>query len=151
MRSYAAEITLCWSTLAVWPRRNNFNLFIKIAKIEWWVKPFPDIPIMEKKLKKGSSRNWSEIRSVLFQSLPDEVFSKENQKEWLTYHWNLVVGKEISGVSTIDKVARGVLHVRVEGKEWVSVLEPLKIKIMQEINSRAGESLLNGIVFKPAA
>ena len=106
---------------------------------------------MDKKLKKSSSRNWSEIRSVLFQSLPDEVFSKENQKEWLTYHWNLVVGKEISEISTIDKVARGILHVRVDDKEWVSVLEPLKIKIMQEINSRAGESLLNSIVFKAVA
>jgi hypothetical protein len=106
---------------------------------------------MDKKLKNSSSRNWSEIRSVLFRSLPDEMFSKENQKEWLTYHWNLVVGKEISGVSTIDKVSRGILHVRVEGKEWVSILEPLKIKIMQEINSRAGESLLNSIVFKALA
>ena len=71
---------------------------------------------MDKKLKKNSSRNWSEIRSVLFQSLPDEVFYKENQKEWLTYHWNLVVGKEISEISTIDKVALGILHVRVDGK-----------------------------------
>ena len=95
---------------------------------------------MDKKLKNSSSENWSEIRSVLFQSLPDEM-----------YHWNLVVGKEISGVSTIDKVSRGILHVGVEGKEWVSVLEPLKIKIMQEINSRAGESLLNSIVFKAVA
>ena len=106
---------------------------------------------MDKKLTKRSSRNWSEIRSVLFESLPDEVFSRENQKEWLTYHWNLVVGKEISGVSSIDKIARGILHVRVEGKEWVSVLEPLKLKIIQEINSRAGESLLNSIVFKAVA
>nr|MBC8286286.1 hypothetical protein [Nitrospinota bacterium] len=55
------------------------------------------------------------------------------------------------GVSTIDKVAGKILHVRVEGKEWVPVLEPLKIKIMQEINSRAGESLLNSIVFKAVA
>ena len=106
---------------------------------------------MDKKIKNSTSKNWSEIRSVLFQSLPDEMFFKENQKEWLTYHWNLVVGKEISGVSTIDKVSRGILHVGVEGKEWVSVLEPLKIKIMQEINSRAGESLLNSIVFKAVA
>ena len=106
---------------------------------------------MDKKLKKISSKNWSEIRSVLFQSLPDEMFSKENQKEWLTYHWSLVVGKEISGVSTIDKVSRGILHVVVEGKEWVSVLEPLKIKLIHEINSRAGESFLNSIVFKALA
>ena len=106
---------------------------------------------MDRKLKQNLSRNWSEIRSVLFKSLPDEVFSKDNQKEWLTYHWNLVVGKEIAEVSTIDKVSRGILHVGVENKEWISVLDPLKTKIMQEINSRAGESLLNSIVFKVLA
>ena len=106
---------------------------------------------MAEKLKRGSSGNWSEIRSVLFRSLPDEIFSKENQKEWLTYHWNLVVGKEISEISTLDKLSRGILLVWVKGKEWVPVLEPLKIKIIQEINSRAGERLLNGIVFKASA
>jgi predicted nucleic acid-binding Zn ribbon protein len=109
---------------------------------------------MDKKLKRGLrglSGNWSEIRSVLFASLPDEIFSKENQKEWLTYHWNLVVGKEIAGVSTIASLTDQVLHVRVKGKEWVPVLDSLKNKIIQEINNRAGESLLNGIVFKAVA
>ena len=106
---------------------------------------------MVRKLKQGSSRNWSEIRSVLFQSLPDEIFSKGNQKEWLIYHWNLVVGKEIAEASSVDKVTKGILHVKVKGKEWVPVLDSLKNNIMQEINSRAGESLLNGIVFKAVA
>ena len=102
---------------------------------------------MVKKLNKRSRENWSEIRSVLFQSLPDEIFSKENQKEWLTYHWNLVVGKEISEISTLGRVSRGKLYVLIEGKEWVPVLEPLKIRIIEEINSRVGKPLLNGIVF----
>ena len=106
---------------------------------------------MAEKLKRGTGGNWSEIRSVLFRSLPDEMFSKENQKEWLIYHWNLVVGKEISEVSTLDKLSRGILLVRVKGKEWVPVLEPLRKNFIQEINSRAGECLLNGIVFKPLA
>ena len=106
---------------------------------------------MAEKLKRDSSGNWSEIRSVLFRSLPDEMFSKENQKEWLIYHWNLVVGREISAISTLDKLSRGILLVQVKGKEWVPVLEPLKKIFIQEINSRAGECLLNSIVFKPLA
>jgi predicted nucleic acid-binding Zn ribbon protein len=106
---------------------------------------------MSRKLKQNSSKNWSEIRSVLFQSLPDEIFSEGNQLEWLTYHWNLIVGKEIAEVSAIDKVTRKVLYVRVKGKEWVPVLDSLKKKIMQEINSRAGEPLLNSIVFQAVA
>ena len=96
--------------------------------------------------KHDLNKNWSNLSSVLCESLPEEL--QENQKEWLIYHWNLVVGKEISGISTLGKVSRGVLHVWIEGKEWIPVLEPLKIEIIQEINSRAGECLLNGIVFK---
>tara|TARA_B100001123_G_C14872837_1_gene852702 strand:- start:219 stop:539 length:321 start_codon:yes stop_codon:yes gene_type:complete len=106
---------------------------------------------MDKKPKQNSSQNWSEIRSVLFRVFPDKIFSKENQIEWLTYHWNLVVGKEISEASFIDRLNRGTLYVQVEEKEWVPVLEPLKNKIMQEINSRAGEPLLNSIVFNSVA
>ena len=121
-------------------------------KMKRSVNPFHRYPtFMKSKLKQGTSRNWSGIRSVLFQSLPDEIFSAENQGEWLTYHWNLVVGKEIAGVSTIDKVTRKILYVRVEGKEWIPVLDSLKKKIIQEINSRAGEALLNSIVFKAVA
>ena len=87
----------------------------------------------------------------MFRSLPNEIFSRENQQEWLTYHWNLVVGKEIADVCTIDKVTRKILYVQVQGKEWVPVLDSLKKKLVQEINGRAGESLLNGIVFKAVA
>ena len=106
---------------------------------------------MDRKLKQRSGGNWSELRSVLFQSLPEEIFSKSNKTEWITYHWNLVVGKEIAGISTIDNLTRGVLHVKVNGQEWVPVLEPLKKKIIKEINSRAGDSLVNSIVFKVVA
>ena len=106
---------------------------------------------MDRKLKQNSSKNWSEIRSVLFRSLPNEIFSRENQQEWLTYHWNLVVGREIADVSTIDKVTRKILYVQVKGKEWIPVLDALKKKFVQEINSRSGEPLLNGIVFKAVA
>ena len=71
--------------------------------------------------------------------------------EWLTYHWNLVVGKEISGVSVIDRLNHRTLYVQVDEKEWLPVLDPLKNKIMQEINSRAGEPLLKSIVFNAVA
>ena len=101
--------------------------------------------------KQNSNSNWSGMRSVLLQSLPDEVMIRGNKIEWLTYHWNLVVGKEIAEVSKIDKIVCGHLHVFVKGKEWLPVLDPLDKKIIQKINSRAGESLLNSIVFKVVA
>ena len=44
--------------------------------------------------KQNLNKNWSDLGSVLIDSLP-EILQKD-QKEWLGYQWNLVVGKKIS-------------------------------------------------------
>ena len=73
---------------------------------------------------------------------------KNDQQEWLSYHWNLVVGKEIADISNIDKITQGTLYIRVQGKEWLPAMESLKKKIIQEINSRAGKNLVEKIKLK---
>ena len=93
--------------------------------------------------KQDLNKNWSDLSSVLFESLPESL--QEDQLEWLSYHWNLVVGKEIADISSIDKITKSTLHIRVQGKEWLSALESLKKKIIQEINSRAGKNLVEKI------
>ena len=92
------------------------------------------------------NKNWSELSSVLFESLPESL--QDDQLEWLSYHWNLVVGKEIADISSIDKITKSTLHIRVQGKEWLSALENLKKKIIQEINNRAGQTLVENIKLK---
>jgi len=89
------------------------------------------------------NKNWSDLGSVLIDSLP-EILQKD-QKEWLGYQWNLVVGKEISGISFVDKIAQGTLHIRVQGPEWLPALESLKQKFILELNSRAGKQLVSKI------
>ena len=96
--------------------------------------------------KQDLNKNWSDLSSVLFESLPESL--KNDQQEWLSYHWNLVVGKEIADISNIDKITQGTLYIRVQGKEWLPVLESLKKKIIQEINSRAGKNLVEKIKLK---
>jgi predicted nucleic acid-binding Zn ribbon protein len=93
--------------------------------------------------KQDLNKNWSDLSSVLFESLPESL--QDDQLEWLSYHWNLVVGKEIAGISSIDKITQGTLHIRVQGTEWLPALEGLKKKIIQEINSRAGKNLVKNI------
>jgi predicted nucleic acid-binding Zn ribbon protein len=93
--------------------------------------------------KQDLNKNWSDLSSVLFESLPESL--QDDQLEWLSYHWNLVVGKEIADISSIDKITKSTLHIRVQGKEWLSALESLKKKIIQEINSRAGKNLVENI------
>ncbi|HIJ50062.1 MAG TPA: DUF721 domain-containing protein [Nitrospinae bacterium] len=93
--------------------------------------------------KQDLNKNWSDLSSVLFESLPESL--QDDQLEWLSYHWNLVVGKEIADISSIDKITKSTLHIRVQGKEWLSALESLKKKIIKEINSRAGKNLVENI------
>ncbi|MFT4578558.1 MAG: putative nucleic acid-binding Zn ribbon protein [Nitrospinales bacterium] len=96
--------------------------------------------------KQDLNKNWSDLSSVLFESLPESL--QNDQLEWLSYHWNLVVGKEIADISSIDKITKSTLYIRVQGKEWLSALESLKKKIIQEINSRAGKNLVENIKLK---
>jgi predicted nucleic acid-binding Zn ribbon protein len=96
--------------------------------------------------KQDLNKNWSDLSSVLFESLPESL--QDDQQEWLLYHWNLVVGKEVAYISNVDKIAKGTLQIRIQGKEWLPALESLKKKIIQEINSRAGKNLVKNIKFK---
>jgi predicted nucleic acid-binding Zn ribbon protein len=96
--------------------------------------------------KQDLNKNWSDISSVLFESLPESL--QDDQQEWLSYHWNLVVGKEIAYISHVDKIAKETLHIRVQGTEWLPALESLKKKIIQEINSRVGKNLVKNIKLK---
>ena len=96
--------------------------------------------------KQDLNKNWSDLSSVLFESLPESL--QDDQQEWLSYHWNLVVGKEIAYISNVDKIAKDTLHIRVQGTEWLPALESLKKKFIQEINSRTGKNLVKNIKFK---
>ena len=96
--------------------------------------------------KQDLNKNWSDLSSVLFESLPKSL--QDDQQEWLSYYWNLVVGKEIAYISNVDKIAKDTLHIRVQGTEWLPALESLKKKLIQKINNRAGKNLVKNIKFK---
>jgi predicted nucleic acid-binding Zn ribbon protein len=96
--------------------------------------------------KKDLNKNWSDLSSVLFESLPKRL--QDDQQEFLSYHWNLVVGKEIAYISKVGKMTQDTLHIQVQGAEWLPALESLKKKFIQEINSRAGKNLVKNIKFK---
>ena len=93
--------------------------------------------------KQNLNKNWSNLSSVLFESLPENL--QEDEKEWLAYHWSLVVGKEIAAVSVVEQISRRTLSVKVQGSEWLQALEGLKAKFIQELNSRAGKQLVEKI------
>ena len=96
--------------------------------------------------KQDLNKNWSDLSSVLFESLPKSL--QGDQQGWLSYYWNLVVGKEIAYISNVHKVTKDTLHIRVQGAEWLPALESLKKKFIQEINNRTGKNLVKNIKFE---
>ena len=93
--------------------------------------------------KQNLNTNWSHLGSVLTNSIPETL--QKDQKEWWGYQWNLTVGKEISRISSIDRVAQDVLYIRVKSGEWLPALENLKEKIVCELNNRAGDQRVKKI------
>ena len=93
--------------------------------------------------KRDLNKNWVNLNSVLFESLPEHL--QEDQKEWLAYNWNLVVGTQIAAISGVERISCKTLYVRVQGSEWLKALEGLKTKFIQELNSRAGKQLIEKI------
>ena len=93
--------------------------------------------------KQKLNKNWSDLGSVLTNSIPETL--QKDQKEWWGYQWNLTVGKEISRISSIDRVAQDVLYIRVKSGEWLPALENLKEKIVCELNNRAGDQRVKKI------
>ena len=91
---------------------------------------------------------WSGIRSVLPRVLEKPKTGAQRMKDWLSFQWNLIVGKEIASVSHIMRIAGKTLHVNVGGKEWLVALESISQNIIREVNSQAGETLITQIVFK---
>ena len=93
--------------------------------------------------KRDLNKNWVNLNSVLFESLPEHL--QEDQKDWVAYHWNLVVGTRIAAISRVEGISCRTLNVRVQGSEWLKALEGLKTKFTQELNSRAGKQLIEKI------
>ena len=94
--------------------------------------------------------SWLGIRDVLSQSLKQVGFDPKVSTDWAGLCWVLAVGKEIAAISHVNKVAPKTIFVEVTGKEWLSVLEALKERLIREIRQQAGFEGLTQIIFKEA-
>jgi tetratricopeptide (TPR) repeat protein len=93
-------------------------------------------------------KSFQGIGSILFRCLPEDTANREVSIEQRTYHWNLVVGREVSQVTAIDKMTSKTLYITVAGTEWLKPLESLRQNIISEIKQHPGFSQLTRIVFR---
>ena len=67
---------------------------------------------------------------------------------WLSFHWNLVVGRELMTVTRVNRVSGKVLHVTVSEQKWFPALQSIQGKIITSVNQRAGIQLIDSIIFE---
>ncbi len=62
--------------------------------------------------------------------------------------WPLIVGESIAAQAVPGRIEKGKLFVHVENSTWRAELSFMEAKILDEINRRLGNKLVNEIVFK---
>jgi predicted nucleic acid-binding Zn ribbon protein len=98
--------------------------------------------------QQNAFRPWSGIRSILSHSLKQVVVEPEDFLELLSIRWALIVGKEIAGVTQVNKVTPKTLYIEVTGNEWLPALKALQEKIIAEMREQEGCEELTRILFK---
>lgn len=94
-----------------------------------------------------AEKNWTDLKDVLLGAIKSIGIKSPDPINWLSFQWELVVGKELSVISQVHRFHSQTLYVLLKGLEWKPALEPLKPKIIREINDQAGKTILKKIVF----
>ena len=91
---------------------------------------------------------WKTIRSVLGESIAKLDSDDPQSIAWFDYQWNLIVGKDLAAVTQVNKYSSKSLFITISDGAWLSALEPLRKKIITQINQHAGSTLINRIIYQ---
>ncbi|MCH8156952.1 MAG: DUF721 domain-containing protein [Nitrospinae bacterium] len=91
---------------------------------------------------------WKSVRAVLADSLGQPGADPSHSIDWFAFHWNLIVGRELTGVTCISKLSGKSLFVTVSDRKWFPALKSFRAKIIAEVNQRAGSPVIDRIVFQ---
>jgi tetratricopeptide (TPR) repeat protein len=67
---------------------------------------------------------------------------------WFSFHWNLIIGRELMAVTRVNGVSGKVLHVTVSEQKWFPALQSIRGEIIASVNQRAGAQLIDSITFE---
>ena len=84
---------------------------------------------------------WETIHSTLGSSLGRPDSEDPQSIAWFDFQWRLIVGKDLISIAQVKNLSAKTLFVIVSDKTWFPALEPLREKIITEINQRAGSTL----------
>ena len=93
------------------------------------------------------AKHFRSLNDILAKLLRDlDIEHKVNQSQAIVM-WPKIVGKRIAEVSTPERVANGVLYIRVSSAVWRSELVFMKYKILHRFESELGKGIVKDIRF----
>ena len=102
-------------------------------------------------MSKQMHASWETIRSVLGKSIVRVDSNDPQSFAWFDFQWKLIVGKDLSLATRVNKFSSKSLFVTVSDRVWFSALDSLREKIINTINQRAGSVLVNRIVLQESS
>ena len=62
--------------------------------------------------------------------------------------WEVVVGEHIAKMTTVTRISKGVLYVRVNTSTWRNELVLRKGELITKLNNKVGECIVKDIKFQ---
>ena len=88
------------------------------------------------------------LGSVLSSVLDQLGHSKKLMRYAVLERWGEVVGSQIAGVTTAEKMDGGKLYIRVSRSAWRNELVFLKREIIEKLNGSMKEAIVEDIIFR---
>ncbi|MEA2021974.1 MAG: DUF721 domain-containing protein [Candidatus Caldatribacteriota bacterium] len=93
-------------------------------------------------------KNLTPIKHILDSFLKKNKLEQKIKGYQTVYNWVQVVGKKIAGHSQPIKIQGQTLFLKVESNVWANELNIRRGEIINKINSKAGEEIINDIRFR---
>lgn len=87
---------------------------------------------------------------VLSRSLAEIPQAPEDENDWLSLHWEVIVGAQLATVSRLERVAPQTLFVTLAQPEWKPALKSIENRILSAMNQQSGRQRFNRVVYKTA-
>ncbi|MFQ5601782.1 MAG: DUF721 domain-containing protein [bacterium] len=95
-------------------------------------------------MKKNEPKKLGESISKLIKALGVEKKIKEQE---LLRNWSSLMGEKISKVTEVEKVVDGILFIKVVNSIWRNELFYMKRELLQIIEKKIGQNIINDIRF----
>ncbi len=88
------------------------------------------------------------IGALIKQWLRDNGYEEKVQENSVPGYWVDIVGEAVARQSTVERIEKGRMYVRVENAVWRNELAMRREEIRRKVNERFGTELVTEIILR---